>query len=147
MLYNKQFLFLFFSFTLQYFRSSNKNKKKILMIPLTFGKPSSRITRQKLTFLENYTIRWKSNILYKQHLTHCVINGGESVVIWGCFAAPRLGQLPLINETLNYALQQKILKKNIWLLVGNLKVRDMCGVHQDNDPKHPSKSTSEHLKI
>lgn len=34
-------------------------------------------------------------------------------MVWGCFAAFGPGQLALIERTLNFAVQQKILKKNV----------------------------------
>ncbi len=64
---------------------------------------------------------------------------------WGCFAASGPGWLA-ITGTMNSALLQKILKKNVRSSVCDLKLKSTWVMQQDNDPKHTSESTSEWLK-
>ncbi len=65
------------------------------------------------------------------------------VVVWWS-SGP--GWLAIIDETMNSALYQKILKVNVWPSVCGLKLMCTWVMQQDNDPKHTSKSTSEWLK-
>ncbi len=67
-------------------------------------------------------------------------------VVWWSGAASGPGRLAIIDETMNSALYQKILKENICPSVCDLKLKCTWVMHQDNDPKHTSNSTSEWLK-
>ncbi len=67
-------------------------------------------------------------------------------MVWGCFAASGPGRLAIIDGTMNSALYQKILKKNVQLSVCDLKLKCTWVMQQENVPKHISKSTSEWLK-
>jgi hypothetical protein len=42
-----------------------------------------------------------------------VKHGGGSVMVWGCFAASGPDRLALIEGTMNFALYQRILQKNV----------------------------------
>ncbi|XP_067245483.1 kielin/chordin-like protein [Chanodichthys erythropterus] len=57
------------------------------------------------------------------------------------------GRLAVINETMNSAVCQKILKDNIRPSVHDPKLKRTWVLQQDNDPKHTSKSTSEWPKF
>ncbi|KAK3572375.1 hypothetical protein QTP86_032601, partial [Hemibagrus guttatus] len=57
-----------------------------------------------------------------------------------------LEDLLWVNGTMNSAVYQKILKKNIRPSVCDLKRKQTWVLQQDNDPKYTSKSTSEWLK-
>ncbi|KAI4871266.1 hypothetical protein NFI96_019792 [Prochilodus magdalenae] len=65
-------------------------------------------------------------------------------MVWGCFAASRPGRLAVINGTMNSAVYQKILKRNVQ--PSDLKLKRIWVLQQDNDSKQTSKSTSEWLK-
>ncbi len=66
-------------------------------------------------------------------------------MVWGCFAASGPG-LAIIDGTMNPALYQKILKKNVRPSVCDLKLKHTWILQQDYDLKLTSKSTSECLK-
>ncbi len=66
-------------------------------------------------------------------------------MVWDCFAASGPG-LAIIDLTMNSALYQKILKKNVRPSLCDLKLKHTWVLQQDNDPKLTSKSTSECLK-
>ncbi len=105
------------------------------------------LTRQKLNFLEGHYIWRKGNTTFqKKNIILTVKYGGDSVMVWGCFAASGPGRLTVINGTMNSAVYQKILKDNVWPSVRDLKLNRTWVLQQDNDPKHTSKSTSEWLK-
>ncbi len=67
-------------------------------------------------------------------------------MVWGCFAASGPGRLAITDGTMNFALYQKILKKNIRPSVCDLKLKHTWVMQQGNDPKLTSKSSSEWLK-
>lgn len=67
-------------------------------------------------------------------------------MVWGCFAALGHGRLAIIDETMNSALYQKIVKENVRPSVCDLKLKHNWVMQQDNDPKHTCRSTSEWLK-
>ncbi len=68
-------------------------------------------------------------------------------MVWGCFAASGPGWLAIIDGTMNSALYQKTLKKNIRPLVCDLKLKRTWLMQQDNDPKHTSKSKKHKIKV
>ncbi len=67
-------------------------------------------------------------------------------MVWGSFTASGPGRLAIIDGTMNSALYQKILKKNVQPSVCDLKLKRTWVMQQENVPKHISKSTSEWLK-
>lgn len=75
-----------------------------------------------------------------------VKQSGISVMVGGCFASARPGQLVIIDETINSALHQIILKENVSSAVRDLKLKCSWVKQKDNDPKHTSNSTSDLLK-
>lgn len=67
-------------------------------------------------------------------------------MIWDCYAASGSGQLAIIEGRMNLQVYQfNILQENIKVSVHQLKLTRGWVMQQDNDPKHPSKSTSEQL--
>ncbi len=66
-------------------------------------------------------------------------------MVWDCFVASGPG-LAIIDGTMNSALYQKILKKNVRPSVCDLKLKHTWVLQQDIEPKRTSKSTSECLK-
>ncbi len=50
---------------------------------------------------------------HKKNIIPTFKHGGGTVMVWGCFAASEPGQLAIIDETINSALYQKILKENV----------------------------------
>ncbi|KAK3548201.1 hypothetical protein QTP70_005167 [Hemibagrus guttatus] len=96
--------------------------------------------------VSHYVWRKSNTAFQKKNITPTVKYGGGSVMVCGCSAASGPGRLAVINETMNSAVYQKILKENVRLSVCDLKLKRTWVLQQDNDPKHTSKSTSEWLK-
>ncbi|KAK3561767.1 hypothetical protein QTP86_013416 [Hemibagrus guttatus] len=94
----------------------------------------------------HYVWRKSNTAFQKNNIIPTVKYGGDSVMVWGCFAASGPGRLAVINGTMNSAVYQKILKENVRPSVCDLKLKQTWVLQQDNDPKHTSKSTSEWLK-
>ncbi len=93
--------------------------------------------------MSHYIWRKGNTTFQKKNIILTVKYGGDSVMVWGCFAASGPGRLAVINGTMNSAVYQKILKDNVWPSVRDLKLKRTWVLQQDNDPKHTSKSTSE----
>ena len=49
----------------------------------------------------------------ENNLMPTVKHGGGSVMVWGCFAAARPGQLTTIESTMNTTVSQRVLKKHV----------------------------------
>ncbi|KAK3552029.1 hypothetical protein QTP70_031581 [Hemibagrus guttatus] len=96
--------------------------------------------------VSHYVWRKSNTAFQKNNIIPTVKYGGGSMMVWGCFAASGPGRLAVINGTMNSAVYQKILKKNIRPSVCDLKRKQTWVLQQDNDPKYTSKSTSEWLK-
>ncbi|KAK3555833.1 hypothetical protein QTP86_029038 [Hemibagrus guttatus] len=94
--------------------------------------------------VSHYVWRKSNTAFQKKIIPPTVKYGGGSVLV--CFAASGPGRLAVINGTMNSAVYQKILKKNVRLSVCDLRLKRTWVLQQDNDPKHSSKSTSEWLK-
>ncbi len=45
------------------------------------------------------------------------------MMVWGCVAASGPGQLAIIDGTMNSALNQKIMKENVWPSVCDLQAQ------------------------
>lgn len=54
--------------------------------------------------------------LHERNIILTVSHGGETVMVWGYFAASGPGRLALIDGTMNSAHYRKILKENVQLL-------------------------------
>lgn len=76
----------------------------------------------------------------RKNIIPIVQKGGGSVRVWGCLAVLRPGPLAIIDSTMNYALNWKIL--NIQPSICDLKLKRTWVLQQVNNPKHTSKSTS-----
>ena len=50
-----------------------------------------------------------NNAFHHKNVIPAVKHGGGSVMVWGCFASAGTGRLVIIDETKNFALNQKIL--------------------------------------
>ncbi len=87
-----------------------------------------------------YIWRKTNTAFHEKNIIPTVKHGGGSVMVWGCFAGP--GRLGIIDETMNSALYQKILKENVQPSVCDLELKSTWVMWQDNDPNH----TSEWLK-
>ncbi len=124
--------------------------KNILNIPKNSGQIFCGLMRQKLEVFGRcvslYIWRKTNTAFHKKNIIPTVKHGGGSVMVWGCFAASGPGWLAIIDGTMNSALNQKILKENVWPSVCDLNLKRTWVMKQDNDPKHTSKSTSEWLK-
>ncbi len=96
--------------------------------------------------VSHYIWRKSNTAFQKKNIIPTVKYGGDSVMVWGCFAASGPERLAVINGTMNSAVYQKILKDNVRPSVCDLKLKRTWVLQQDNDPKHTSKSSSERLK-
>uniref|UniRef100_A0A9J8AH52 Transposase Tc1-like domain-containing protein n=1 Tax=Cyprinus carpio carpio TaxID=630221 RepID=A0A9J8AH52_CYPCA len=113
---------------------------------LTFAKKKKKKVELFGRCVSCYIWRKTNTTFHKKNIIPTVKHGGGSVMVWGCFAASGPGRLVISDGTMNSALYQKILKKNVRLSVCDLKLKRTWVMEQDNDPKHTSKSISEWLK-
>lgn len=66
-------------------------------------------------------------------------HGGDSVVLWGCFAALGTGWLAVIDRTMNFGLYQHFLQDNVRVSPHKLKIGKRKVMQ--HDPKRTSQST------
>ena len=67
--------------------------------------------------------------------------GGGSIMIWGCFSAQGVGNMSVIDGTMNAESYKKILQENLLPLVEKLRLPHDWIFQQDNDPKHTARTT------
>ncbi|KAI4894645.1 hypothetical protein NFI96_001030 [Prochilodus magdalenae] len=89
-----------------------------------------------------YAWRKKNTALQEKHLLPTVKFGGGSIMLWGCLARTRTGNLVKFEECMDSNKYQQILETNVQESVTKLKLRRGWIFQQDNDPKHCSKSTN-----
>lgn len=65
-----------------------------------------------------------------------VKHGGGGVMVWGCMAASGVGNLVLIENTMDQHVYLNILKENLKESARKLGVLNNYYFQQDNDPKH-----------
>ncbi|KAK3510736.1 hypothetical protein QTP70_021327 [Hemibagrus guttatus] len=75
------------------------------------------------TVQTHYVWRKSNPTFQKKNIIPTVKYGGGSVMVWGCFAASGPGRLAVINETMNSAVYQKILKENVRPSVCDFKLK------------------------
>ena len=77
--------------------------------------------------------------------TSTVKHGGGSVMVWGCFAGSRVGDLYRVRGTLNQNGYHSILQRHA-IPSGMRLVGQGFILQQDNDPKHKSKLCQNYLR-
>lgn len=80
-----------------------------------------------------------------QCVTSTVKHGGGSVMVWGCFAGSRVGDLYRVSGTLNQNGYHSILQRHA-IPSGMRLVGQRFILQQDNDPKHKSKLCQNYLR-
>ena len=73
-------------------------------------------------------------------------NRGDSIMLWGCFAAGGTGALHKINGIIRQENHVAILKQHLKTSVRKLKLGCKWVIQMDNDPKHTSKVVAKWLK-
>ncbi len=68
---------------------------------------------------------------HQKNIILTVKHGGGSVTVWGCFADSGPGWLAIIDGTMNSALYQKIMKKNVQPSVCDLKLKRTWVMQQE----------------
>uniref|UniRef100_A0AAZ3RE88 Transposase n=1 Tax=Oncorhynchus tshawytscha TaxID=74940 RepID=A0AAZ3RE88_ONCTS len=68
-------------------------------------------------------------------------HGGGSIMLWGCFSAPRTGKLVRIEGKMNGAKYSEILIENLFQSAQDLRMGRRFTLQHDNDPKHTAKTT------
>lgn len=67
--------------------------------------------------------------------------GGGSIMVWGCFCSSGVGQLHIIEGTMNGKKYREILEQHLLPSVRSLKLKRGWSFQQDNDPKHTANET------
>lgn len=80
-----------------------------------------------------------------QCVTSTVKHGGGSVMVWGCFAGSRVGDLYRVSGILKQHSYHSILQRHA-IPSGIRLVGERFILQQDNDPKHKSKLCQNYLK-
>lgn len=80
-----------------------------------------------------------------QCVTSTVKHGGGSVMVWGCFAGSRVGDLYRVRGTLNQNGYHSILQRHA-IPSGMRLIGQRFILQQDNDPKHKSKLCQTYLR-
>lgn len=91
-----------------------------------------------------YVRRRKGERNHPQCTTPTVKHGGGSVMVWGCFAADKVGDLHKVQGILNQHGYHSILQRHA-LPSGRRLVGANFVLQQDNDPKHTSKLCKAYL--
>ena len=73
-------------------------------------------------------------------------HGGDSIMLWGCFAAGGTGALHKIDVIMRQDNYVKILKQHLKTSVRTLKLGRKWVFQMDNDPRHTSKVVAKWLK-
>lgn len=74
-----------------------------------------------------------------------VKHGGGSVMVWGCFAGSKVGDIVKVEGRMVKEDYKKILEENV-LESGKRLVKSRFIFQQDNDPKHKSKLCTNYLQ-
>lgn len=93
------------------------------MILKTFGKTDDSQTKLIGRCTARYMWRKNGTAFDKKNIIPTVKHGGDSVKVWGCFAASGPGLLAVIDGTMNSVVYQKIQKENIQPSVWALKLK------------------------
>ncbi|GFV51356.1 transposable element Tcb2 transposase [Trichonephila clavipes] len=74
-----------------------------------------------------------------------VKHGGGSIMVWGCMAATRVGNLVIIDGIMNQYSYLNILKNNLSQSASKLGLDGSFIFKQDNHPKHTARVVREQL--
>ena len=85
-----------------------------------------------------YVRRHTGEGMIPQCVTPTVKHGAGSVIVWGCFAADKVGDLHQIHGILNQHGYHSILQRHA-IPSGTRLIGPNFVLQQDNDPKHTSR--------
>ena len=73
-----------------------------------------------------------------QCIVPTVKHGGDSVTVWGCFTRRGIGNLHILDRTMDTFYYLDILERNLLLYIANFGFSGGFTFRHDNDPKHTS---------
>ena len=89
----------------------------------------------------------KKNEAYAPHCTIPTVKfGGGSIMVWGCFCSSGVGNIHIVEGTMNGKKYREILENNLLTSVRSLELKRGWTFQQDNDPKHTANETKEWFK-
>lgn len=84
--------------------------------------------------------------LKPSHVKQTVKHGGGSIMLWGCFTAFGVGELCLVDGTMDKNVYKNILRQHLLKTVRSLPIPPEEIIFQhDRDPKHMAKTVQEWL--
>ncbi|CDQ71431.1 unnamed protein product [Oncorhynchus mykiss] len=93
-----------------------------------------------------YVWRKKGEVSKLKNIIPNVKHGGDSIMLWACFAAGGTGALHKIDGIMRMDNYVDILKQHLKTSVRKLKLGRKWVLQMDNDPKHTSKVVTKWLK-
>ena len=96
----------------------------------------------------------KRRIFVRRHQNECYIpqcivptvkHGGDSIMVWGCFAGHKIGDLIRVRGIMKKEQYREILENHAVPSAHRMVVRRQPVFMQDNDPKHKSKLCTNNL--
>ena len=95
---------------------------------------------------QHYVWRKKGTTHQHLNLIPTVKYGGESIMVWGSFAASGPGQLAIIYGKMNYQVYKDILLENVRISVHQLKLNRSWVMQQDTTQNTEVNRTTEWLE-
>ena len=85
----------------------------------------------------------------ERYILQCIVptvkHGGGSIMVWGCFAGHKIGDLIRVRGIMKKEQYREILENHVVPSAHRMVVRRQPVFMQDNDPKHKSKLCTNYL--
>jgi hypothetical protein len=122
--------------------------KRILFMPIEDIKRIIFMDESKfnLFYSDGKVFLWREldTGLDSENINSTVKHGGGYMMIWGCFSYHGIGELHIIEGTMDAASYVDILSRNLNSSARKMNLNEFI-FQQDNDPKHTSKLAREYF--
>lgn len=88
--------------------------------------------------------RKRGERLFPENVKKTIKHEGGNVMVWGCISSKGVGNLEIIDYTMDAARYKQLLANNLKQSAAKMGLNDYVFMH-DNDPKHTSKLVKSYL--